>query len=74
MIGRLDPQKGFDLVAGAAAALAAGGARIVALGSGDAGLVAGMRAAAAGTRGGSRWSSASTATWPAGSTPARTSS
>ncbi len=47
VIGRLDPQKGFDLVAGAAPALAAGGARIVALGSGDASLVAGMRAVAA---------------------------
>jgi len=47
VVGRLDPQKGFDLVAGAAPALAAAGARIVALGSGDAGLVAGMRAAAA---------------------------
>ncbi len=47
VIGRLDPQKGFDLVAGAAPALMAGGARIVALGSGDASLVAGMRAAAA---------------------------
>jgi starch synthase len=45
VIGRLDPQKGFDLVAGAAPALAAGGARIVALGSGDPALVAGMRAA-----------------------------
>ena len=40
------------------------GARIVALGSGDASLVAGMRAAAATRRGGSRWSSASTATSP----------
>ena len=47
VIGRLDPQKGFDLVAGAAPALVAAGARIVALGSGDAGLVAGMRAIAA---------------------------
>ncbi len=47
VVGRLDPQKGFDLVAGAAPALAAGGARVVALGSGDASLVAGMRAAAA---------------------------
>ncbi|MCU0477250.1 MAG: glycogen synthase [Chloroflexi bacterium] len=46
VIGRLDPQKGFDLVAGAASALASDGARVVALGSGDAGLVAGMRAAA----------------------------
>jgi starch synthase len=47
VIGRLDPQKGFDLVAGAARALLAGGARIVALGSGDPALVRGMRAAAA---------------------------
>jgi starch synthase len=47
VVGRLDPQKGFDLVAGAAPALVAVGARIVALGSGDAALVAGMRAAAA---------------------------
>jgi starch synthase len=47
VIGRLDPQKGFDLVAGAAPALAASGARLVALGSGDPGLVAGMRAASA---------------------------
>jgi starch synthase len=46
VIGRLDQQKGFDLVAGAAPALVAAGARIVALGSGDAGLVAGMRAIA----------------------------
>ena len=47
VIGRLDPQKGFDLVAGAAPALVKAGARIVALGSGDAGLVAGMRQLAA---------------------------
>ncbi|MFH1475506.1 MAG: glycogen/starch synthase [Chloroflexota bacterium] len=47
VIGRLDPQKGFDLVADAAPALVASGARIVALGSGDPGLVTGMRAAAA---------------------------
>ncbi len=43
IIGRLDPQKGFDLVAGAAPGLLASGARIVALGTGDPGLVAGMR-------------------------------
>lgn len=48
VIGRLDPQKGFDLVAGAAPALVAGGARIVALGSGNTDLVAGVRAVAAG--------------------------
>ncbi len=47
VVGRLDPQKGFDLVAGATPGLVAGGARIVALGSGDASLVGGMRAAAA---------------------------
>jgi len=47
VIGRLDPQKGFDLVAGAAPALVARGARIVALGSGNTDLVAGVRAAAA---------------------------
>jgi starch synthase len=35
MIGRLDPQKGFDLLAGAAPALVAAGARLVALGMGD---------------------------------------
>ena len=35
MIGRLDPQKGFDLLAGAAPRLLAGGARIVVQGSGD---------------------------------------
>ena len=34
MIGRLDPQKGFDLVAGAAPALLEGGGRIVVQGSG----------------------------------------
>jgi starch synthase len=35
VVGRLDPQKGFDLVAGAAEALIADGMRIVALGTGD---------------------------------------
>jgi starch synthase len=47
VVGRLDPQKGFDLVTGALQRLLALGARIVALGSGDAHLVDGMRAAAA---------------------------
>ena len=46
MIGRLDPQKGFDLVHGAAPRLLAGGARIVVQGSGDPGLAAGLRAMA----------------------------
>jgi starch synthase len=35
MIGRLDPQKGFDLLASAAPSLLHGGARIVVQGSGD---------------------------------------
>jgi starch synthase len=35
VVGRLDPQKGFDLVAGAASGLIADGMRIVALGTGD---------------------------------------
>ncbi len=45
VIGRLDPQKGFDLVAGALDGFADRGVRLVALGSGDAQLVAGVRAA-----------------------------
>ena len=40
MVGRLDPQKGFDLVAGAAADLLADGARICVLGTGDHRLIA----------------------------------
>lgn len=47
VIGRLDPQKGFDLVAGALAGFAARGVRLVALGSGDATLVEAVRAASA---------------------------
>jgi starch synthase len=47
VIGRLDPQKGFDLVAGAARRLVARGARLVVLGSGDATLLEGLRAEAA---------------------------
>ena len=43
MIGRLDPQKGFDLLAGAAEQLADGGARIVVLGTGDPRLVSDLR-------------------------------
>jgi starch synthase len=43
MIGRLDPQKGFDLVHDAAPRLLAGGARIVVQGSGDPRLAAGLR-------------------------------
>jgi starch synthase len=46
VIGRLDPQKGFDLVAGALPRLLAAGARLVALGSGDPRLVMGMRSLA----------------------------
>ena len=46
VIGRLDPQKGFDLVAGAARRLVADGARLIVLGSGDAHLLDGIRAEA----------------------------
>jgi starch synthase len=47
MIGRLDPQKGFDLLAGAAPELVAAGARIVVLGTGDPKLIMGLRSVAA---------------------------
>ena len=43
MIGRLDPQKGFDLLAAAAPQLRARGARLVVLGTGDPALVAQLR-------------------------------
>ncbi len=44
MIGRLDPQKGFDLLASAAPRLVADGARIVVQGSGDPAIAATLRA------------------------------
>jgi starch synthase len=47
VIGRLDPQKGFDLVTAAAPELLAAGARLIALGTGDDRLIAGLRAIAA---------------------------
>ena len=47
MIGRLDPQKGFDLLADAAPRLLEAGARLVVLGSGDPTQVAGFRSLAA---------------------------
>jgi starch synthase len=43
MVGRLDPQKGFDLLAQAAPRIVATGGRIVALGTGDKTLVASLR-------------------------------
>ncbi len=43
MIGRLDPQKGFDLLAGAAPALLERGVRLVVLGSGSPDLVGSLR-------------------------------
>jgi starch synthase len=46
VIGRLDPQKGFDLVAAAAPALVAMGARLIVLGTGHQELVAGLVALA----------------------------
>lgn len=47
VVGRLDPQKGFDLVTDAAHALIELGARLAVLGTGDHSLVAGLRAHAA---------------------------
>jgi starch synthase len=47
VVGRLDPQKGFDLVAAAASRLVAAGARLIALGTGDHALVTGLQALAA---------------------------
>ncbi|MDP9482485.1 MAG: glycogen synthase [Chloroflexota bacterium] len=44
MIGRLDPQKGFDLLADAAPRLLAAGARLVVLGSGDPKIALALRA------------------------------
>ncbi|CAN5819805.1 glycogen synthase GlgA [soil metagenome] len=46
MVGRLDPQKGFDLLAGAAPRLLAAGARICVLGTGDRSLIGGLQAVA----------------------------
>jgi starch synthase len=47
MIGRLDPQKGFDLLAGAASELVADGARIIVLGTGDPKLIGELKDLAA---------------------------
>jgi starch synthase len=47
MIGRLDPQKGFDLLADAAPRLLKAGARLVVQGSGDPRIAASLRALAA---------------------------
>jgi starch synthase len=47
MIGRLDPQKGFDLLAEATPRLIEGGARVVVQGSGDSRLAAAFRELAA---------------------------
>ena len=47
LVGRLDPQKGFDLVAGGAARLVGAGARLIVLGTGDARLVEGLKTLAA---------------------------
>ena len=43
LVGRLDPQKGFDLLTGAAEALVAAGARMVILGTGDERLIRDLR-------------------------------
>jgi len=47
MIGRLDPQKGFDLLADAAPRLLAAGARLAVQGSGDPKIAAALRSLAA---------------------------
>jgi starch synthase len=44
MVSRLDPQKGFDLVAATAAGLVADGARLCVLGTGDHSLISGLQA------------------------------
>jgi starch synthase len=43
MVGRLDPQKGFDLLTAAAPRLLAAGARLCVLGTGDHALIEGLR-------------------------------
>lgn len=47
LVGRLDPQKGFDLLTAAAPDLLALGARLIVLGTGDARLVRGLQGLAA---------------------------
>jgi starch synthase len=47
VIGRLDPQKGFDLVTAAAPTLIEQGARLIVLGTGNANLIAGLAKLAA---------------------------
>jgi starch synthase len=51
MIGRLDPQKGFDLLAGAAARIVDAGADLIVLGSGNAALLDQLRDVAVGRPG-----------------------
>jgi starch synthase len=51
MVSRLDPQKGFDLVAAAAEDLVADGARLCVLGTGDHSLISGLQAFAQSDRG-----------------------
>ncbi len=46
-VGRLDPQKGFDIIADAAGRIVASGARLVVLGSGDPMIAARLREVAA---------------------------
>ena len=54
MIGRLDPQKGFDLLAGAARDLLADGARVCVLGTGDQLLISDLAELAASAAGRAR--------------------
>ena len=74
MIGRLDRQKGFDLLADATPALLERGFRLAVLGTGSPEVVAPLRPSPTRRRveAGLRWSTASTATWPGRCTQART--
>ena len=74
MVSRLDPQKGFDLVAAAAYEMLSDGARVCVLGTGDRISSTGCASLAPRSRLASRSSSASTAAWRGGCTPARTAS
>ena len=75
MIGRLDPQKGFDLLADAAPALLERGARLIVQGAGHPSLADPFRALAAASAGQGRAHRAlRPRRWRAGSTPAPTSS
>ena len=74
LIGRLDPQKGFDLLAGAAGDLLAEGVRIVVARTGRPAAHRGPPGAGGGSRGQASVNLGSTATWRGRSTPDATCS